>query len=83
MQPQYNTLFVTLDIGKNVHWVGAYEGFKLKACPLTIRITHNFFGVSPEASLSRPRIRKMVCSRGVATGKPPDHHQSQDARLHC
>jgi hypothetical protein len=24
------TLFVTLDIGKNVHWVAAYAGFDLK-----------------------------------------------------
>jgi transposase len=26
----YNTLFVTLDIGKNVHWCGAFEGYELK-----------------------------------------------------
>jgi len=31
MHSHYNTLFVTLDIGKNVHWVGAYEGYELKA----------------------------------------------------
>jgi transposase len=29
MQLYYNTLFVTLDIGKNVHWFGAYAGFEL------------------------------------------------------
>lgn len=30
MHSHYNTLFVTLDIGKNVHWFGAYEGYDLK-----------------------------------------------------
>ncbi len=30
MQTYYNTLFVTLDIGKNVNWFGAYAGHELK-----------------------------------------------------
>jgi transposase len=30
MYTHYTTLFVTLDIGKNVNWCGAYEGFDLK-----------------------------------------------------
>ncbi len=30
MQLYYNTLFVSLDIGKNVHWFGAYQGFELE-----------------------------------------------------
>jgi transposase len=38
MQPYYTTLFVTLDIGKNVHWFAAYAGFDLKPvvepCPV-------------------------------------------------
>jgi len=29
MHTHYTTLFVTLDIGKNVNWCGAYEGFNL------------------------------------------------------
>jgi hypothetical protein len=30
MQPYYTTLFVPLDIGKNVHWCAGYEGYDLK-----------------------------------------------------
>lgn len=30
MSTHYTTLFVTLDIGKNVHWCGAFEGYQLK-----------------------------------------------------
>lgn len=30
MQPYYTTLFVTLDIGKNVQWCAGYEGYDLK-----------------------------------------------------
>lgn len=30
MQAYYNTLFVPLDIGKNVHWCAAYAGYDLK-----------------------------------------------------
>jgi len=39
MSAHYNTLFVTLDIGKNVHWCGAFEGYKLKpvAAPFKVR----------------------------------------------
>jgi transposase len=39
MHTHYTTLFVTLDIGKNVHWCGAYEGFELKPViePLKVR----------------------------------------------
>ena len=39
MSTHYNTLFVTLDIGKNVHWLGAFAGFELTAVmePLEVR----------------------------------------------
>ena len=30
MQGDYTTLFVPLDIGKNVHWCAGYEGYDLK-----------------------------------------------------
>lgn len=30
MQPYYTTLFVSLDIGKNVHWCAGYAGYDLK-----------------------------------------------------
>ena len=39
MHSHYNTLFVGLDIGKNVHWLAAYEGYQLKPVvePLKVR----------------------------------------------
>ncbi|MFC1975319.1 transposase [Chloroflexota bacterium] len=40
------TLFVTLDIGKNVHWVGVYAGFDLKEVvpPFKVRSNRQGFG---------------------------------------
>ncbi len=32
------TLFVTLDIGKNVHWFGAYAGFDLKEVVIPFKV---------------------------------------------
>jgi transposase len=39
MQPYSTTLYVPLDIGKNVHWLGAYAGFELQPAmePLEVR----------------------------------------------
>lgn len=39
MQDHYTTLFVTLDIGKNVNWLAAYAGYNLKPVvqPLEVR----------------------------------------------
>jgi len=39
MQSYYSILFITLDIGKNVHWLAAYAGFELKPViePLKVR----------------------------------------------
>jgi transposase len=44
MQPYYNTLFVALDIGKNVHWFGAYEGFELKPVLEPFKVRSNQAG---------------------------------------
>ncbi len=44
MQPYYNTLFVSLDIGKNVHWFGAYQGFELKPAFEPFKIRSNKAG---------------------------------------
>jgi transposase len=38
MPSYYTTLFVTLDIGKNVNWCGAYEGFDLKPVVQPFRV---------------------------------------------
>lgn len=45
MHTHYTTLFVTLDIGKNVHWLGAYAGYDLKAVmePLKVRSDQSGF----------------------------------------
>jgi len=45
MHTHYNTLFVSLDIGKNVQWLGAYEGYDLKAVmePLKVRSDQSGF----------------------------------------
>jgi transposase len=39
MQPHSTTLYVPLDIGKNVHWLGVYAGFELQPVvqPLEVR----------------------------------------------
>ena len=39
MHSHSTTLYVVLDIGKNVHWLGAYAGFELQAVvePLELR----------------------------------------------
>ena len=39
MQPHFTTLYVVLDIGKNVDWLGAYAGFELQPViqPLEVR----------------------------------------------
>jgi hypothetical protein len=39
MQPHSTTLYVALDIGKNVDWLGAYAGYELKPVmqPLEVR----------------------------------------------
>lgn len=44
MQGYYNTLFVSLEIGKNVHWFGAYQGFKLKPVIEPFKIRSNKAG---------------------------------------
>ena len=45
MQPYYTTLFVTLDIGKNVHWCAAYAGYELKTVvePFKVRSDRSGF----------------------------------------
>lgn len=45
MSQHYTTLFVTLDIGKNVNWLAAYAGFDLKPVipPLEVRSDRSGF----------------------------------------
>jgi transposase len=45
MSSHDTTLFVTLDIGKNVHWLGAYAGFELQPVidPLEVRSDRSGF----------------------------------------
>lgn len=44
MLSHYTTLFLALDIGKNVHWFGAYEGFDLKPVGRPLKVRSNQAG---------------------------------------
>jgi len=44
MLTHYNTLFVSLDIGKNVQWLGAYEGYDLKPVMAPLKVRSNQSG---------------------------------------
>lgn len=44
MPTHYTTLFVTLDIGKNVHWLGAYAGFELQSVVQPLEVRSDRFG---------------------------------------
>ena len=44
MPPYYTTLFVALDIGKNVHWCAAYAGYELKTVVAPFKVRSNRAG---------------------------------------
>jgi transposase len=51
MHSHYNTLFVTLDIGKNVNWYGAYAGYELKPVVEPTKVRSNRQGFDQVTSV--------------------------------
>jgi len=51
MSTHYNTLFITLDIGKNVHWCGAFEGYQLKPVGEPFKVRSNQAGFEQVTAL--------------------------------
>ena len=65
MNTHYTTLFMTLDIGKNVHWFGAYEGYDLNPVGEPFKVRSDQAGFAQVAAvidglLSSGRYQQVV-----------------------